>query len=79
MGAPHGWYTLKLLKEMAAAAQGNTVDVATKNLAKLLHADFCMRWRDAKMPILQTKVVCGYMQQWVGIHPHRQCAWICIL
>jgi hypothetical protein len=59
----------KLLKETADAAPGNTVDAAARNLAKALHDDFCARWRYAHRPVFHPKVVRGFMQRQVGIHP----------
>jgi hypothetical protein len=59
----------KLLKQTADAAPGNTVDAAARNLAKALHDDFCVRWRDANAPVFDPKVVSVYMQRQVGIHP----------
>ena len=59
----------KKLKETAEFLPGNTVDAAARNLAKTLYDDFCKRWNDETAPLFDDKVVRGYMQRQVGIHP----------
>jgi hypothetical protein len=59
----------KLLKEMVDAAPGNTVDAAARNLAKVLHNDFCVRWRKANGPIFNPS--CLWVYATAGRHPKQ--------